>query len=79
MVVPYLGLFYITHSGKIARSKAGWNLNNGMREPLAGARAMRRTWVQIVTSELPSCVVLSKSLKALICKIGENACLLDQL
>lgn len=71
VVVPYLGLSCITHGDKIARSEAGLNLNSGVREPLAGARAVGRTRVQIMTFELPSYIVWGKSLKVLIIKWGK--------
>lgn len=64
MVVPYLRLSCVTHGDKIARSKGGegdpgWSKSSG------------KDLGSNMTSELPSCVVLGKSLKVLMCKMGE--------
>lgn len=53
LAAPHLELSCITHGDDIAKSKAGWNLDNGVEEPQAGARAVGRAWVQIVALELP--------------------------
>ena len=53
LAAPHPELSCITHGDDIAKSKAGWSLDNGVKEPQAGARAVGRAWIQIVALELP--------------------------
>lgn len=53
MVAPHWEPSCTIHGDDIARSKAGWNLDNGVRESQAGATAVGRAWVQIAALEIP--------------------------